>query len=67
MIDRVWEYLGIDLSEVPVEDWFTVESYTSGGYNDEMTVGGYDTVQKSVAPRSAPARPLPDAFCGKTY
>ena len=47
VIDRVWEYLGIDLSEVPVEDWFTVESYTSGGYNDEMTVGGYDTVQKS--------------------
>ena len=35
------------MSEVPVEDWFTVESYTSGGYNDEMTVGGYDTVQKS--------------------
>ena len=25
VIDRVWEYLGIDLSEVPVEDWFTVE------------------------------------------
>ena len=47
VIDRVWEYLGIDLSEVPVEDWFTVESYTSGGYNDEMTVGGYSTVQKS--------------------
>ena len=43
----MWEYLGIDLSEVPVEDWFTVESYTSGGYNDEMTVGGYSTVQKS--------------------
>lgn len=47
VIDRVWEYLGIDLSQVPVEDWFTVESYTSGGYNDKMTVGGYDTVQKS--------------------
>lgn len=47
VIDRVWEYLGIDLSQVPVEDWFTVESYTSGGYNGKMTVGGYDTVQKS--------------------
>lgn len=47
VIDRVWEYLGIDLSEVPVEDWFTVESYTSGGYNGKMTVGGYGTVQKS--------------------
>lgn len=47
VIDRVWEYLGIDLSQVPVEDWFTVESYTSGGYNGDMTVGGYDTVQKS--------------------
>ena len=47
VIDKVWEYLGIDLSEVPVDQWFTVESYTSGGYNDEMTVGGYSTVQKS--------------------
>ncbi len=47
VIDRVWEYLGIDLSEVPVEDWFSVESYTSGGYNDNMTVGGFSTVQKS--------------------
>lgn len=47
VIDRVWEYLGIDLTDVPVEDWFTVESYTSGGYNAKMTVGGYSTVQKS--------------------
>lgn len=47
VIDRVWEYLGIDLEDVPVDEWFTVESYTSGGYNANMTVGGYAKVQKS--------------------
>ena len=47
VISRCQEYLGIDLTDVPVEDWFTVESYTEGGYNGEMTVGGYSKVQKS--------------------
>ena len=47
VISRCREYLGIDLTDVPVEDWFTVESYTEGGYNDLMTVGGYSKVQKS--------------------
>ncbi len=47
VIDRVWEYLGIDLRRGAGGGLVYSESYTSGGYNDEMTVGGYSTVQKS--------------------
>lgn len=40
VIDRVYDKLGVDLSDVPDDEWFTVDSYTGGGYNDRMTVGG---------------------------
>ncbi|MDD2955567.1 MAG: class B sortase [Oscillospiraceae bacterium] len=45
VISLVDSRLGIDLEDVPVEEWFEVDSYTSGGYNGRMTVGGYQKVQ----------------------
>lgn len=47
VISQVWDKLGIDLEDVPVDEWFEVDSYTSGGYNGRMTVGGYSKVQST--------------------
>ena len=40
VIDAIYSALGVDLSDVPDDEWFYVDSYTGGGYNDKMTVGG---------------------------
>lgn len=40
VIDRVYNSYGVDLSEVPEDDWFSVDSKTGGGYNAKMTIGG---------------------------
>lgn len=40
VIDKVYDKMDVDLSEVPEEEWFEVNSTTGGGYNEKMTVGG---------------------------
>lgn len=43
VISTVKSKLGIELDPDDPEGWFEVLDYTSGGYNGDMLVGGYDT------------------------
>lgn len=43
VVDAIYNAFGIDLEEVPEDEWFRVDSYTGGGYNNKMTVGGKKT------------------------
>ncbi len=49
--DYVWQkvtgYFGREPEGDP-SDWFQVDSYTSGGYNDKMTVGGISTTARTL-------------------
>lgn len=43
VVDAIYNAFGIDLEEVSEDEWFRVDSYTGGGYNNKMTVGGNKT------------------------
>ncbi len=47
VIDKIVDYFGREPEGDP-SDWFEVDSYTSGGYNDKMTVGGISTTARTL-------------------
>lgn len=45
VLNKISNYFGRDPEGDP-EDWFVIDSYTSGGYNNKMSVGGISTTAR---------------------